>query len=294
LRFVSNLSALVALILVGLAVAERRRLAPRQAVLGVTLAPIAALGLARLLASPGWGELGASLLIAPFVVGALFSRRTRGESTPWQPIARVATVVLGGWLGGTTLGAAPAFLERPELLLDLPLYVWQGIAFRVEFTVDALAARLAVGNSWPSALGLLALLAVESAWPGRLLQAACGFVTRGVNALGGDFGRAKTPEDAAPSAADPTAKRRNAILAAVLVVLLIVAGTLFAKRAQEGLLAEEGALGIILSASLRMLLLPLVAGALTLWTGRGLHTLWRRRHLEPIATGFIDSPPNAP
>ena len=51
-------------------------------------------------------------------------------------------------------------------------------------------------------------------------------------------------------------------------MLLAVAGGLFAKRAGEGLLSDEGSVGIVLGVGVRLLVLPLLAALAAVWTGR--------------------------
>jgi hypothetical protein len=199
-----------------------------------------------------------------------------GRKTQW----RVALAVLIGWIAGTAVDAAPAWQKHPELASALPLYAWQGVAFRIQFTLEALGSRLIEAPLAANAHGtwaLYALLGAELIWPGSALAIVAWFAVRLFRKVGGrlpdledprheksahaDVARAVDGSDAPKDAAGYSKKK----LLALLAVLGAIALALFTKRAKEGLLSEEGAFSTILWVGFRLLVPPLVAMTGAVW-----------------------------
>lgn len=254
----------LALALLGLALGARlgSDLPRRRRVAAALLAvAVGVLLLARATGAASLAGVVPALLLGGLVANALLLRGAKDRPLDGRAVARVAGVLLAGWLGGTALGAAPALLDHPHLLGELPLYLWQGVAFRLQFTSDVLATRLSQGSPLTAAAGLALLAAIELARPGLLTLRVAGFSARVVSALGGGPpgpAAEAAPPEPAPATPSPAPSRQRWPQVAALVALALVAGGLFARRAGEGLL-EGDAPATVAAAGLRLLVLPLAA-----------------------------------
>ena len=263
-RFVSSAAAAGALVAFGLALAAASgttRVARRlltAGLLAVALAPF-------LLARAGFASVDlARSLTPPLLVGALVTGATIGK----RPRASVIVALLLGWIAGTAVDAVPVWKEHPGLLAQLPLYLWQGVAFRIQFTLESLAARLIESpldgqphGTW----SLYGIVGLEALFPGTALGLVAWFALRLYKGLGG---RLPPREGAAEDGVKPTGEatevpRKRLLL--VLAVLVLVAAVLFWKRSSEGLLSEEGAVSTVLWTGVRLFVGPLVAFTGSVW-----------------------------
>jgi len=246
-----------------------------------------------------------ALLIGAAIANALIRKRSLGAPMDTRSAMATGFALYAGWVGGTMLGALPAIQSYPDLLLGLPIYLWQGVALRLHFSAETLAGSLvpaslappidlastagaitaasagatasggetASGGILSGVMGLLSdgpwflalIVVAEIVSPGRALGFMVNLALRVVRALGGPVTIPKgvAAKEGLASEAGGAAARAVALsrakMAAILVGLLAVGAALFWKRAAEGLLAGEGAIGTVAMTGVRLLVLPAIA-----------------------------------
>jgi pimeloyl-ACP methyl ester carboxylesterase len=266
LVFLSNLALVAALLVAGSLLGSfpwtttpvGRRIVS-VALLAVAVSPLL-LSRAGILPVSAARALTPALLVGALLATALLARPVR------RSVVLLTTIsFLAAWLGGTVLGAVPAYLRHPEMLSSLPLYLWQGLAFRAQFTLESLASQLVVSplaEAPHGSLPLYLILALEVVLPGTALAALAWLLLRIYRALGG-----KVPDEPVP-AAEPGAAPSRGKLGLVLAGLTVIAFVLFLKRSREGLMAEPGATETVLLVAMRLLVLPAAAMTAAVWALR--------------------------
>jgi hypothetical protein len=165
-------------------------------------AGVAPLSLAR--------DAAPALLAGAVLSNAVVRRRALGATLDARSIAATSLAVYAAWIGGTVIGALPALRAHPDLALGLPLYLWQGVALRLHFTLETLGGKL-VPASLELPWSMAAIAAVEIAAPGRALGFLLDMGLRLVRALGGPvtIPALPAPGAAAPSPPPPPPPRRG-------------------------------------------------------------------------------------